>query len=165
MSNETEYRLERIFDAPRAMVWRSWTEPELLSRWYGPGVETIIHEYDLKPGGQWLNEMKWGDNSNLSKMAFQEVVPLEKLVWYHSSTNENWEIASNPMMPDWPRTLLTTVIFEDLGSQTKVTLTQVPHESTAAEIACFAQAMSGMDGGWGKGYAALDDILAELSGG
>lgn len=165
MSEIAEYRLERVFDAPRAMVWRSWTDPELLARWYGPGVETIIHEFDLKPGGQWRNEMKWGENSNLSKMVFQDIVPQEKLIWHHSSTDSDWNIASNPMMPDWPRTLLTTVVFEDLGAKTKVTLTQVPFESTEEEIACFAQAMSGMDSGWGKGYAVLDDVLAELASG
>ena len=56
MSELPEYVLERIFDAPRELVWRAWTDPELLQHWYGPGVETIIHEFDLKPGGAWLNE-------------------------------------------------------------------------------------------------------------
>ena len=75
MNELPEYVLDRVFDAPREMVWRAWTDPELLSRWYGPGVETIIHKFDLKPGGTWLNEMKWGDNSDLSKAVFQEIVP------------------------------------------------------------------------------------------
>ncbi len=75
MSELPEYLLDRVFDAPREMVWRAWTGPELLSRWYGPGVETIIHKFELKPGGVWLNEMKWGGNSDLSKMVFQEVAP------------------------------------------------------------------------------------------
>lgn len=163
MSEPVEYRLVRVFNAPRAMVWRSWTEPELLARWYGPGVETIIHEFDLKPGGQWRNEMKWGDNSNLSKMVFQDVVPPEKLIWHHSSTDADWNIAANPMMPDWPKTLLTTVLFEDLGAQTKVTLTQTPIDASEAEMDCFAQTMSGMDRGWGSGYSVLDDLLVELS--
>jgi len=64
MSDLPEYILDRVFDAPREMVWRAWTDPELLSRWYGPGVETIIHKFDLKPGGVWLNEMKMGDKSD-----------------------------------------------------------------------------------------------------
>ena len=75
MSELPEYVLDRVFDAPREMVWRAWTDPELLHRWYGPGAETIIHKFDLKPGGMWLNEMKWGDNSNFQKVVFQEVIP------------------------------------------------------------------------------------------
>jgi len=162
MSELPEYILDRVFDAPREMVWRAWTDPKLLSRWYGPGVETIIHKFDLKPGGEWLNEMKWGDKSDLSKMVFQEVVPDEKLVWHHSSTDSDGNIIPNPMMEDWPRVLLTTVTFEDMDSKTKVRLTMVPLDATDAEIACFAGAMAGMDNGWGKGYEIMDEMFVEL---
>ena len=162
MSDLPEYASDRVFDAPRDRVWRAWTDPGLLSRWYGPGVETIIHKYDLKPGGMWLNEMKWGEKSDLSKMVFQDVVPQEKLVWRHSSTDPDWNIIANPMMADWPRVLLTTVTFKDKGAATDVRLTMAPVDATDTEIACFAAAMAGMDKGWGSGYAILDDILAEL---
>jgi len=59
MSDLPIYVLERVFDAPRELVWKAWTDPKLLPRWYGPNVETIIHRLDVKPGGLWLNEMKW----------------------------------------------------------------------------------------------------------
>ena len=162
MSDLPEYMLDRVFDAPRPTVWRAWTDPELLSRWYGPGVETIIHEFDLKPGGVWRNEMKWGDKSDLSQMTFQEIVPQEKLVWHHSSTDSDWNVISNPMMADWPRVLLTSVTFEDRGTTTNVRLRQVPIGPSGAEIACFAKMMAGMDNGWGKGYSIMDEIFAEL---
>jgi len=55
-----------------------------LHRWYGPNIKTIIRKFDLKPRGFWLNEMKWGGNSDFSRMGFQEVIELEKLVWHHS---------------------------------------------------------------------------------
>ncbi len=163
MSELPEYILDRIFDAPRELVWRAWTDPELLHRWYGPGAETIIHKFDLKPGGMWLNEMKWGDNSNFQKVVFQEVAQPEKMVWHHySSTDSDWNNTPNPMMADWPRLLLTTVIFEDMGAKTNVRLTQIPLEGTDAEIACFAEAMASMDKGWGSGYALIDELLVEL---
>jgi len=161
-----EYILDRLFEAPREMVWRAWTDPELLHRWYGPNIETVIHKFDLKPGGSWLNEMKMGDNSMFSKVVFQEVTQPEKLVWHHySSTDSDWNITSNPMMPDWPRILLTTVTFEDMGDKTNVRLTWVPIEATDAEIACFATTMAGMDKGWGSGYALLDEMFVELQAG
>jgi uncharacterized protein YndB with AHSA1/START domain len=162
MSELPEYILDRVFDAPREMVWRAWTDPELLSRWYGPGVETIIHKFILKPGGSWLNEMKWGDKSDRSKMVFQDIVPQEKLVWHHSSTDANWNTISSPMMADWPRVLLTTVIFEEMGDKTNVRLSQVPIDATDAEIACFAATMAGMDKGWGSGYAVMEELFTEL---
>jgi len=162
MSNESQYVLDRVFDAPRAMVWRAWTDPKLLSRWYGPNAETIVHKFDLKPGGLWLNEMRWGEKSDLSKMVFKEVIPEERLTWHHSSADADWNIISSPMMEGWPRIILTTVTFVSEGEKTKVRLTMVPHEATEAEIACFAGAMAGMDSGWGSGFALLDDMLVEL---
>jgi uncharacterized protein YndB with AHSA1/START domain len=165
VSDVPEYSFDRIFNAPRDLVWRAWTDPDILHRWYGPNIETIIHLFDLKPGGAWLNEMKWGGNSDFSKMVFQEVTEPSKLVWHHSSTDSDWNIVTNPMMADWPRVLLTTVIFDDLGDQTNVRLTQVPIEATDAEIACFAATMAGMDKGWGSGYKLIDELLIELQTG
>lgn len=156
------YLLDRVFDAPRNLVWKVWTNPTLLHRWYGPNVETIIHKFDLKVGGVWLNEMKWGGKSDFSKMVFEEIVPLEKLVWHHHPTDSNWTVSANAMMPDWPRDLLTTVTFADDGVATKVLLTQVPVNASNAELVCFEKFMRRMDGGWGSGYTIIDGILAEL---
>lgn len=163
MSELPVYKLERIFNAPRDLVWRAWTDPNLLHQWYGPGAETVIHEFDLTPGGKWLNEMKYGENSYFQKVIFKEIAAPEKMVWqHHSSTDAEWDDAPNPMMPNWPRLLHTTVIFEDLGNQTNVILTQVPVDATASEIEAFAQMMPNMDGGWGSGYKIIDDILTGL---
>jgi uncharacterized protein YndB with AHSA1/START domain len=163
MSERPEYVLDRLFNAPRKLVWRAWTDPELLARWYGPGAETVIHEFDLMPGGMWLNEMKWGDKSNFQKVVFQEVTQFEKVVWHHySSTDSDWNSTPNPMMPNWPHMLLTTVTFEEKGEKTNVRLVQTPMEASKAELACFAEVMSNMDKGWGSGYAIMDKIIEEL---
>ena len=162
MSALPTYVLEREFDAPRDLVWRTWTEPELLARWYGPNVETIIHRYELRPGGLWLGEMKWGGNSNYQRVEFTEVTPPERLIWLHSVSDVDWNVVPNPMMADGPLVLLTTVTFEDDGDRTKLRLTWVPHEASEAEIACFAAAMDGADKGWAAGMELLAALLAEL---
>jgi uncharacterized protein YndB with AHSA1/START domain len=156
------YVLERVFDAPRDLVWRTWTDPELLPRWYGPNVETIVHRLELKPGGLWLFEMKWGSNSHYQRVEYTEVTPPERLVWMHSSSDAGWNIIPSPMKPDWPRVLLTTVTFEEDGARTRLRLTWVPHEASDAEIACFAAAMDGMGKGWDAGMKLLAELLAEL---
>ena len=162
MDDMPTYVLEREFDAPRELVWRTWTEPELLKRWYGPNVETIVHALDVRPGGLWLNEMKWGDNSNYQRVEYTEVTPPERLVWLHSVSDADWNVIANPMMENWPRVLLTTVTFEEAGGRTRMRLTWVPHDASAAEIACFGEALQGMDKGWGAGMELLSQLLAEL---
>eukprot|EP00903_Cladosiphon_okamuranus_P001149 g1147.t1 len=117
---------------------------------------------DVTPGGLWLNEMRMGGGSHYQRVEYTEVVAPEKLVWLHSVSDGDWNIASNPMMPDWPRVLLTTVTFEETDGKTDVRLTWVPHEASDAEIACFAGAISGLDKGWGKGMELLAEILEEL---
>ena len=164
MSELPTYVLEREFDAPCELVWRTWTEPELLNRWYGPGVETVIHKLDVKPGGLRLNEMKWGGKSNYQRVEYTEVVPPARLVWLHSMADADWNVVANPMMADWPLVLLTTVTFVEEGGKTKMRLTWVPHEASEAEIACFGAALAGMDKGWAAGMDILAEILAELQG-
>lgn len=162
MSDLPEFVLDRVFDAPVELVWKAWTDPELLAQWYGPNVETVIHRFELVPEGVWLNEMKMERGSSFQKVVFKEVVESQKLVWHHfSSVDSDWNPVTNPMMPDWPALLLTTVTFEqtDGEARTSVRLSQVPMDATAAEISCFAEMKDNMGGGWGAGYAIIDQLL------
>ena len=162
MSNSKPYTLEREFDAPRDLVWQAWTDPDLLAKWYGPGADTIIHKFDLKAGGVWLNEMKWGERSMFSKITFQDISPKDLIVWNNSTAVADWNIIASPMMENWPMTLEASFSFKDLGDKTKVTLKWIPHGASAAEIASFSQAVSGMSKGWGSGFDILDTILAGI---
>lgn len=162
MGDLPNYVLDRVFDAPRELVWKTWTDPKLLPRWYGPNVETIVHRLELKPGGLWLVEMKWGGKSMYQRVEYTEVTPPERLVWLHSSSDAAWNIIPSPMMADWPRVLLTTVTFEVTGAQTKLRLTWTPHQASKAEIACFSAAIGGMGKGWDAGMKLLAELLAEL---
>ncbi len=166
MSDLPEFVLDRVFDAPAELVWKAWTDPELLAQWYGPNVETVIHRFELEPEGVWLNEMKMEQGSSYQKVVFKEVLAPEKLVWHHfSSVDEAWNPVANPMMPDWPALLLTTVTFNPMeGSKTSVRLSQVPLQATAEEIACFARMKDNMGGGWGAGYAIVDEQLQAMGG-
>ena len=85
------------------MVWRTWTERELVARWYGPGVDTVIHTFDVRPGGLWLNEMRMQGRSMYQRMEYTEVRPTPLLAMLMSTTNEAWEVLDNPMLPEWPR--------------------------------------------------------------
>lgn len=165
MADLPTYVLEREFAAPRELVWRAWTDAELLPRWYGPGAETIIHRLDVEPGGLWLVEMRWGDNAHFQRAEYTEVEPPDRLVWLHSVADADWNVIANPMMADWPRVLLTTLNLEEAGGSTRMRFTWVPEEASEAEIACFGAAVGGMDKGWSTGMDLLAEILSELQAG
>lgn len=163
MNNLPEFVMEREFNAPRNLVWNAWTKPKYLNVWYGPNVETVIHKFELEPGGVWLNEMKMGENSFYQKSIFQTVNEPDELVMHmHSNTDEDWNDVPHPMMEGWPRVLLTTITLEENGDKTKLTLKQVPMDASDEEAAMFGQAMSGMGNGWGKGFEILETLLADM---
>lgn len=134
----------------------------MFARWYGPNIQTIVHQQDLRVGGVARVEMRMGGGSSYQTLTYQEVAPPSRLVWLNSNTDENWSVAANARMPDWPRTLLTTVTFTQDGAQTQLRLEWTPHDASAAEIACFAAAMDNMGMGWNGGMEVLATILAEL---
>ena len=155
MSDVPTYVLEREFDAPRELVWKVWTEAELLPRWYGPGVETIVHHLEVKPGGLWLGEMRMGGRIPLSSGSSTRR-SRRRSGWCGCtpSATQDWNVTANPMMPDWPRVLLTTVTFEEDGGRTRLRLTWAPHDASAAETAAFAGAMERPGPGLGRRHGA-----------
>lgn len=162
MTDLPVYVLERSFDAPPARVWRAWTEPDLVRLWYGAGIETAIHRFDLAPGGLWLTEMTAGGNTMKQRVEFTEIDPPGRLVMLMSNAGDDWAPADSPMNPHWPRTLLTEVTFEPEGEGTRMTLRWTPHEAPANQVEGFRAALDQLDRGWGMGMEAMAGILAGL---
>ena len=162
MTDLPTYALDRTFDAPASLVWRAWTDPKLVPRWYGPGVTSIVHKMDVRTGGVWLHEMRWGDTAHFQRMEYTAVDEPTRLAWLHHTTNDAWETVPNPQMPGWPRTLDTEVTFAEVGGKTEMKMTWTPHDPTPEEVETFKSAMEGMSMGWGKGMDVMAEILAEL---
>ncbi len=64
-AGENQIVASRVFDAPREAVYRAWTTPELLARWWGPhGFTNTFHECDIRPEGEWRYTMHGPDGTN-----------------------------------------------------------------------------------------------------
>lgn len=163
MSETSQYVMERRFDAPPEMVWRAWTDQTYQSRWYGPGVETVIHANEPRPGGRWLVEMKSEGWSGYQRADYLDVDPPSRLVFLQSMTDADWNVIANPRMPDWPRVMQTEIDFAPAGGDaTDMRLVWTPHDATEAETAFFATALEGAGQGWTMGMDILDRVLAEM---
>ncbi|NNF91838.1 MAG: SRPBCC domain-containing protein [Boseongicola sp.] len=163
MTDVIRYVLDRTFDAPRELVWEAWTNETYQARWYGPGVETVIHGNDPRAGGKWLVEMKGDGWSGYQRADYIEVERPSRLVFVQGMADENWNVVSNPKMPEWPKLMHTEVTFESTDDgRTEMRLIWTPHEASEAEIAFFASSLENMGRGWGMGMDILDDLLAEL---
>jgi uncharacterized protein YndB with AHSA1/START domain len=105
--------LTRIIDAPRAKVFKAWTEPELLKKWFAPApLTTPVVETDVRPGGSSLIVMRGPDGSEFpNRGVYLEVVENERLVFTNAYTKA-WEPSEKPFV-----TVVLT--FEDKGLGTR----------------------------------------------
>jgi uncharacterized protein YndB with AHSA1/START domain len=123
---ERELAIERVFDAPRELVFKCWTEPEHLARWIGPkGFSGTIVACELREGGIFRAHMRGPDGQDhWQHGVFREIVPPERIVRSYCWTDADGR-------PTRPETLLT-VTFADLGGRTRLTLHQAVFESVTA---------------------------------
>jgi uncharacterized protein YndB with AHSA1/START domain len=154
--------ITRTFKAPRARVWDAWTKPELFAQWYGPkGCVTTIKSADVRPGGTVLAWMDTPGGALWGRFVYRDMTAPSRLVWVQSVSNEEGEITRAPFFGGrWPREMLTEVVFEDLGVETRVTLTWTPLNAEDDERANFVGNIPSMHGGFGGSFDQLEELLA-----
>jgi uncharacterized protein YndB with AHSA1/START domain len=112
--------ITRTFNAPRTLVWKVWTQPEHLMKWWGPKDYTApVCKVDLRVGGTYLYCMRSPEGQDFwSTGTFREVVEPERIVSTDSFADEhgNRVPAAHYGMPDLPDELLVTVTFAEQGS-------------------------------------------------
>jgi uncharacterized protein YndB with AHSA1/START domain len=96
------------------------------------------------------------------KIDFRQISPVDQLVFVTSLCDEKGETIKNPFFPDWPERLLTTVTFEDEGSDTKVTVIWELMEASDAEAAFFRQNLQIGQQGWSETFDRLQKTIEAL---
>ncbi|ADE12550.1 SRPBCC family protein [Sideroxydans lithotrophicus] len=111
---DREIVIERVFDAPRTLVWEAWTNPEHVAKWWGPnGFSTTIKKMDFRVGGAWKLTMHGPDGTDYpNSSVFREIVAPERIVFSHGGGREGGPGAH----------FLSTWTFEALGEKTRVTM-------------------------------------------
>ena len=146
--------VERTFDAPIALIWQMWTQPEHFKNWYGPkGFSIPVAEMDLTVGGKRLVCMSSPDGK--MKMwtvgEYKEISPVTRLVYTESPCDENGTLIppSAMGMPEgYPAVTEVIVELEDLNGKTKMTMT---HAGVPAS--------SGAGGGWEQAFDKLTEYV------
>ena len=146
---DAELTIERIFDAPRALVFDAWTRNEHLVRWSCPtGFTMPLSEGDIRAGGWFRTCMRSPDGQDhwLSGK-YHEVAPPERIVFTHAWHDENGE-------PD-QETMVTVTFKETPDGKTKMAFHQALFTSKASR--------DGHEGGWNESFDKLDTLLATLA--
>jgi uncharacterized protein YndB with AHSA1/START domain len=145
--SDREIQVERIFDAPRDLVWRAFTEPDLIAKWWGRGNKLDVERMEVERGGHWRFMERGPDGEYGFEGRYREVTPPERIV-------QTFEYDG---MPGY--VVLTTAEFEDLGdSRTKLVSTSLFFTAEERD----GMLGSGMEEGMSESYAALDKLLETL---
>ena len=140
--------VERVFDAPRSLVFKAWIEPQHLFRWYGPrGFTVPSYTLDPRPGGGWRACMvsPKGDE-HWVRGVFREVSEPERLSFTWAHENADGALGHETLI---------TVTFDDLGERTRLTLRQETFESV--------EARNDHRDGWTEAIECLAEYLATLN--
>ena len=139
-------RIERVFDAPRDLVWKAYTDPRLIAKWWGRGNKLDVERMEVRKGGHWRFVEHGPDGKQGFEGRYREITPPTRIV----QTSE-WD-----GMPG--HVLVDTAEFQDLGTRTRIVSTSLFHTTEERD----GMLRSGMEAGLNESYAALDRLLAEL---
>jgi uncharacterized protein YndB with AHSA1/START domain len=150
LPTDLQILITREFDAPRELVWRAYTEPELVSRWWAGDKGTMLSaEIDLRVGGRWRYVMG-GDGYEVAfRGEYREIQAPDRLV--------NTEVFEGLPDPD-AHTGLITVTFTKAGERTFLEML-CEYDDQETRDAVIA---SGMEGGMQDSFDHLEAVAASL---
>lgn len=151
--------ITRIFDASPELVWKAWTDSEMAKQWFSPtGFTSPINEIDLRVGGKHLVCMRSDDGKVevWSTGAYKEIEPMKKLVVTDSFADKEGNVVDPShygFSDDFPKELLVTVTFEEVGGKTKVTLNHVGNDTMSDKD------LADMNQGWSQTLDKLATVV------
>ena len=158
--------ISREFDAPRDLVWKSWTEAERLKLWWGPkGFVVHTSNVDLRPEGMFHYGMTAPDGSEMwGRFLYREIDPPRRLVYINSFSDRDGGLSRHPGHLAWPLQMLSTVTFQEASGRTTVTVRWEAYEATDQERKTFQDGMESMQQGWTGTFEQFGDYLAKAVG-
>lgn len=159
---ELDLVLERVIDVPRELVWKAWTTPEHLKKWFTPAPWTTPDcELDLRPGGIFRTVMRSPEGQEFTEIGcYLEVVENERLVWTNA-LQPGFRPAGPPPedTAECGRLLMTAVLsLEPHGSGTKYTALAMHAEPGSRK----QHEEMGFHEGWGKALDQLVEVARRL---
>ncbi|MFZ5522801.1 MAG: SRPBCC domain-containing protein [Pseudomonadota bacterium] len=155
-AGKSDLVITRIFDAPRELVWKAWTEPGQLMRWWAPkGCTTPFCKEDLRIGGKFHYCMRLPEGRDIWGMGIYREIVAPALIVY---TDSFADAQGNPVPPahygmsaSHPAETLVTVSFEEHEGKTRLTLRHA--------IPVSVEEREGTEQGWGEMLDRLAEIL------
>jgi uncharacterized protein YndB with AHSA1/START domain len=148
---DTQIQVTREFDAPKHLVYRALTEPELIKRWWNAKRGEVTEcNHDLRPGGSWRQVMVTADGTDVAfHGTYREIVPNERLVYT--------ELFEMPGLSEDDAVVNTVTLTEHDGRTTMMIISDSPSPEVQT-----AMLDSGMEAGMQDAYDLLEEVAIAL---
>lgn len=156
--------IERVFNAPRELVFKAWTEADRLAKWWGQAGSTIeVHKLDLAPGGIFHYSLKGPMGEMWGRFVYKEIIAPERLTFVMSFSDKDCNIAPAPFFDGkWPREIWNELTLTEEGGTTRLKLTGKPMNATTEEMELYLSMIDNMQQGFSGTFAQLDEYLASI---
>ncbi|MFE4468659.1 SRPBCC domain-containing protein [Leifsonia sp. NPDC056824] len=152
MTNETtDIVVRRILNAPVATVWRLWTDPELVTEWWGPEDYTSPSaQVDLREGGSYVFSMRapefQGGAESFTGGTYTAIVPGERLEFTQSITDAEGVPLPDDQLPEgFTQNIRTVVEFADVDGLTELTITESGWSRSLMSVFAYAGMHQSLD--------------------
>ncbi len=164
MAKGNEFEFTRVFEAPRKLVFKVWSEAKHLSQWWGPkGSEIEVKTLEFRPGGIFHYGMSFGGGKMWGKFVYREIIEPEKIVFASSFADEEGNSIRTSFISPWPLEILNTVTFTENAGKTTVTITGAPINATEEELDKYGEMHESMQQGFGGTFDQLAEYLQKIN--
>jgi uncharacterized protein YndB with AHSA1/START domain len=149
LEEERQIVTTRVIDGPRELVFKAWTDPRHLARWFGPrGFTTMTRAFDFEPGGVWDFDMIGPDGTVYpNRIEWREIVPPERIAFRQGGHVND------------PDAFESTVTFADRAGRTEITLRALLNSKAQRDY--LAEHYRAVEGGR-ETLERLDEYVREL---
>jgi uncharacterized protein YndB with AHSA1/START domain len=132
-SEKRDVVITRLFDAPVEIVWKAWTDPEFVKRWWGPtGFTSPTCKIDFRVGGKYVFHMRapkdfQGGQDFYTAGVYKKIVPLQLIEFTQGLSDKDGkpiDPGAMGMPPDFPKEIPSSLVFQRVGDKTELTVTE-----------------------------------------
>ncbi|AJY76508.1 SRPBCC family protein [Paenibacillus beijingensis] len=159
----TNIEITHTFNAPRELVFKTFTEPEHLQNWWGPKGWTFdISKFELRQDGVFHYSQKSPEGDVMwVKFVYREIIAPEKLVYTYFFSDEEGNIVRAPFDDNWPLEIMNTFTFIEHEGKTTLTMIGAPVSPTEEEIKTFKESQEMIQEGFAGTFDQLADYLTK----
>lgn len=161
-TDESTFVFSRTFDAPRDLVWKSWTEADRLMQWWGPkGFTMKVARLDLRPEGTFHYCLESPEGHEMwGKFVYKVIEKPSRLDFVVSFSDAEGGTTRHPMSEEWPLEVYGTMTLTERNGRTTIDSKSWPINAAPNEVAAFIKGHRSMEAGYNGTLDQLAEYLA-----